>query len=35
MSDNDESFYIVSKVQSCGILFKKSFANHSNKWSKR
>ncbi|KDR03817.1 hypothetical protein L798_04460 [Zootermopsis nevadensis] len=36
MSDNhDESFSVFTKVQLSGILFKKSFAPHSNKWSKR
>ncbi|KAJ9596117.1 hypothetical protein L9F63_012701, partial [Diploptera punctata] len=36
MSDNhDDSFTIYTKVQLSGILFKKSFAPHSNKWSKR
>ncbi|PSN45993.1 hypothetical protein C0J52_09781 [Blattella germanica] len=36
MSDNhDESFCVYTKVQQSGILFKKSFSPHSNKWSKR
>ncbi|XP_023718303.1 pleckstrin homology domain-containing family D member 1 [Cryptotermes secundus] len=36
MSDShDESFSVFTKVQISGVLFKKSFAPHSNKWSKR
>lgn len=36
MSDNhEESFSVFTKVQLSGILFKKSFAPHSSKWSKR
>ncbi|XP_046992275.1 pleckstrin homology domain-containing family D member 1-like isoform X2 [Schistocerca americana] len=35
MIDADEPFNIVTKVQLSGILLKKSFSPHSNKWNKR
>lgn len=35
MIDVDEPFNIVTKVQLSGILLKKSFSPHSNKWNRR